>query len=148
MPLSLVGRKHRQQYDGEHGQDNRQQRRTGLGERFIRGGRTSQADDFWINRIITQQCRRRHSAQSGDKRHNRQRKHGRDQSGKYHFPQHFKRLSSHVSRRLHGIVVNTPDSISQEQRMVAGAGKGHGEQHRVEPCKPAGIEIRECVSQS
>ena len=139
---ALIGGEHRQQDDGEHGQDDGQQSRPGLREGLIRSGGAGQPYDLRVNGVIAQQGGGGHSAQSGDKGHHRQGEHGGYKGGENHLPQHLEGLGPHVAGRFHGVVVDAPDGIAQEQGVVAGAGKGHGEEHRVEAGKPVGIEVR------
>ena len=147
VALSLIGGEHRQQHDGEHGQNNAQQGRPGLGEGLVGRGGAGQADDLRVDGVIAQQGGGGHGAQARDEGHDRQGEHGGDQGGEDHLPEDLEGLGPHVPGRLHGVVVDAPDGVSQKEHVVAGAGEGHGEEHGVEPGEPVGVHAREGVDQ-
>ena len=147
VPLPLVGGQHRQQYDGEHGKDDRQQGGPGLGEGLIRHGGACQTHDLGVDGVVAQQSGGGHGAKAGDERHDRQGEHGGHQGGEYHLPQHLEGLGAHVAGSLHSVVVDAADGVAQEQRVVGRTRKGHGEQHRVETGEPAAVKAGDGVSQ-
>ena len=147
VPLALIGREHRQQHDGEHGKDDAEQGGAGLRERFVRGRGSGQTDDLGVNRVITQQGRCGHGAETGDEGHDRQREHRGDQGGEDHLPEHLEGLGSHVAGGFHGVVVDAADGVSQEEHVVRGTGEGHREEDRVKTGEPCGIDTREGVFQ-
>ena len=147
VSLALVGGQHRQQDDGEHGQNDGQQSGSRLGEGLIRHGGARQTDDLRVDGVIAQQGGGGHGAQTGDEGHDRQREHGGYQRGEDHLPQHLEGLGTHVPCGLHGVVVDAADGVAQEQRVVGRAGEGHGEQHRVEAGEPAAVKAGDGVGQ-
>ena len=147
VPLALVGGEHRQQDNGEHGQNDGQQGGPSLREGLVRHGGAGQTDDLRVDGVVAQQGRGGHGAQTCDERHHRQGEHGGHQCGEDHLPQHLEGLGTHVPGGLHGVVVDAPDGVAQEQRVVGGTGERHGKQHRVEAGEPVPVEIREGVGQ-
>ena len=147
VALGLVGCQHREQDDGKDGKDHGQQRRPGLGECLIRGRRTCQTDDLRVDGVVAQQRGGGHGAQAGDEGHDGEGEHGGHQGGKYHLEKHLEGLCAHVPGSLHGVVVNAPDGVAQEQGVVTGAGEGHGEQHRPEAGKPVLVHVGEDLHQ-
>ena len=151
MPLALVGREHRQQDDREHCEDYGQQRRARLREGFVRDGGTGQTDDLGVNGVIAQQGRGGHCAQTRDEGHDREREHRGYKRREDNLPEHLEGLCAHVARGLDGVVVNAADGIPEEERVVAGAGKGHCEEHRAKAREPvlvhAGESVHERVGQ-
>ena len=53
------------------------------------------------------------------------------------------RPGTEVPGSLHGVIVNPPDGVAQEEGMIGCTGKGHGEQDRIETCKPLFVHARE-----
>ena len=143
MALGFIGRQHRKQYNGENRQHHRQQRRPGLGEGFVRRGGTGQTDDLRVDGVIAQQRGGGHGAKARDKGHDGEGKQGRHQGGEDHLPQHLKGPGAHIPGGFYGIIVNAPDGVPQKQGVVAGAGKGHGKEHRPEAGKPVFIHAGE-----
>ena len=147
VPLALVGREDRQKHDGEHGQDDAEQRRPGLGERLVGHRRARQADDLRVDGVIAQQGGGGHGAQARDEGHDRQREHGGHQGGENHLPEDLEGLRAHVPGGFHGVIVYAPDGVAEEQGVIAGAGEGHGEPHRVEAGEPVRVHTGEGVHQ-
>ena len=151
MPLALVGREHRQQDDREHREDYGQQRRARLRESLVCDGGTGQTDDLGVDGVIAQQGRGGHCAQTRNKRHYREGEHRGYKRREDDLPEHLKGLCAHVARGLDGVVVNAADSVSEEERVVTGAGEGHCKQHRAKAREPvlvhAGESVHERVGQ-
>ena len=147
MPFAFIMVQDQQQCDRTHGKDHGKQCRPCLGERFVRNGRTGQSHDFRIDGIISKQRRGRHGAQSGYERHDRQGEQRRKQRRHNHFQKHLERFCSKVSGCFNRIVINSPDGVPQEQRMIRSTCKRHGEQYGVKACEPLFVHTGEEIRQ-
>ena len=147
MALGLIAGKHRQQHDGEHGQDHAEQRGSCLGEGLVRRGGTGKSYDLRVDGVIAQQRGRGHSAQASDKGHDGEAEHGGHQCGENHLQEHLKGARAHVPGSLHGVVVDAPDGVAQEERVVRCAGEGHGEPHRPKAGEPFLVHVGEDFDQ-
>ena len=143
MTLALIAGEHRQQDDGKHRKNDRQQRCARLRKRLVRNRRARQPDDFRIDRVVTEQRRRAHRAQAGDERHDRQRKKRRDQRRENDLEQHLKGLCAHVARGFDGVIVDAADGVAKEERVIARAGERHCEKHRAEAGEPVLVHVGE-----
>ena len=118
VTLALVGRQHRQQDDGEHRQNNAEKSSTRLREGFVSRRRTGQTDDLGVDGVVAQQGRGRHGTKTGNKGHNGEREHRRDQRGENHLPQHLEWLGTHVAGSFHCVVIKAADGVAQKQHVV------------------------------
>ena len=147
VALALVGGEHGEQHDGEHRENDGQQRGARLREGLVRRGRAGETHDLGVDGVVAEQRGGGHGAQTRDEGHDRQREHGGHERRENDLPENLEGLRAHVARGLDGVVVNAADGVAQEERVVARAGEGHGEEHRVEAREPVWIKAREGVDE-
>ena len=121
VALALVGGEHGEQHNGEHRQNDGQQRGARLWEGFVRRGRAGKTHDLGVDGVVAEQRGGGHGAQTRDEGHDRQREHGGHERRENDLPKHLEGLRAHVARGLDGVVVNAADGVAQEERVVARA---------------------------